>query len=233
MRWTHGRSSAEAHDHEGKGSTMEFKGNPGIQYAYRRNLQAQDVLGFIAELETLGPQTAIAHHAGKLQAAPGVWVRIGNYRLTNDSFIDPSDLMLYVEYFYELSEGGPVEALELNHGAALPAGALPASTVDELLDALVRLDLGDGEPEGRNAAPNEPSAAENESADREEPAASESENANPSGQTAADGEPSPSRLDGMLAIGPSGAAEMRGALVKGWHAQYYEAPDGDALLVFD
>lgn len=217
---------------------MKLESNPDVQYAYRRNLQAQDALGFIAELEALDPQTAIAHHTGKLQAAPGVWVRIGSYRLTNDSFIDPSDLMLYVEYFYEPSESGPVEALELNHGTALPADALPASTVDELLDALVRLDLGDEAPEGHDAAPDEPPVEECESTDHEEAATDESESANPdgqppAGQSAMGGEPSPGRLDGMLAIEPSGAAEMRGALVKGWHAQYYEAPDGSALLVFD
>lgn len=43
----------------------------------------------------------------------------------------------------------------------------------------------------------------------------------------------PSRFAGMTIVEPATATEMRGALVKGWHAMYYESPDGSSPLAFD
>lgn len=196
---------------------------PDVKYTYRRNIIAEDALMFIAELESLDPSAIVGYLSGNLQATRGAWVRIGRYRIANDSFIDPSDLMLYVASYYKPDATGTIEALELNHGDA-PDNALKVTTVDELLDALAQLDICENQ-DGINEATGE-SATESASASGFE---QETDNVS-NGE--AELPAMPSRLEGMIILEPASAPEMHGALVKGWRAMCYEAPDGSSLLAF-
>lgn len=206
---------------------------PNVQYAYRRNLEAENAQALIAELEALDPNAAVGHLSGNLQATRGVWVRIGNYRIVSDSFIDPSDLMLYVASYYAPSGDGSVEALELNHGAEAPDDALRATTLDELLDALAALDCSD-EREDEGDGAEEVFAVASSTIPHPEGHADSADSASVAKPHLDDTPPTtPGRLEGMTVIEPAAASEMRGALVKGWHAMFYEAPDGSSLLVFD
>ncbi|MBE6466491.1 hypothetical protein [Denitrobacterium detoxificans] len=217
---------------------------PEKTFSFKRNLFAEDALSFVSELEQLDPQAVVGRMSGKLQAEPGVWVRVADYRRANGSFIDHSDLMLYVEQYYEPDAQGPIEALELNYRAEVPEGAISASTVDDLLEALVVIDSEDDDEPG---LPGEACCLGDDAAKgldevvaRGESAAFEAEGSSGNQFPVSDEEVDvdeerslPSRLEGMKAIAPSGDPDMRGLLVDGWHAMYYKASDGSSLLVFD
>lgn len=121
---------------------MKFDEKPDANYHFTKIIYTDNVWDFINQVEALDPETPLCHTTKTQLASRGAWLREGTFELGRGSFIDPNDLMLYVDDFYRYREdgAGAIEGVELVGSSYMPEGALSAGNAGELLDRLVEID---------------------------------------------------------------------------------------------